>query len=276
LLKKIFDELFKQLGKAQGDIVSDSGRLLKLTAAIEQIFRNFNSNENLKIVNTIMDSLIEIGTLNQKYFTSLGVRVKEIKKVYSEVDVNMRKKAGIGKDGKMIKDGWMDKLLKDDSVRKAVLSETRKAFTGKAVTLEQYMNKVRDVLVGDERHAGKLSHHYRTYAHDTFSQFDNEYADKIAKRLDLNAAVYEGGVIGTSRDFCKKKSGKVFTRKEIEAFRDDPDLLLTKDERKAGRPKDYIPTRDKGRWNCRHYYNWITEDEAMRMRPSLKNVKQWT
>lgn len=272
LLTKIFDELFKLIGKGDIKLLSESGRELKLTSAIEAIFRSFNLNENLTIINSISSGLQEIATLNKQYFDTYRKKAMQLKKIYKEVDATMKTRIGLLDNGKLAEGGYLDTLLRDTKLKNEVLRATRSAFGNKNISLQDYMTKIREVVVGNPKHEGGLSSHYRTFAHDTFSQFSNEYADKVAVRIGLNAAVYEGGLIETSRDFCIKKNGKVFTRKEINNWVNDPDLLMTKEEKAAGKPFDYVPTRDKGRWNCRHDFNWIPNDEAIAMRPELKKI----
>lgn len=271
LLNKIFDQLFVMLGDGK-TIVSDTGAELKISEVINKVFADFKKNENLKLINEIGDNMIAIATLNQNYFTTIAKNAKQLKKIYKEVDTNMKSRIGIDKNNQLASGGFLDSLLGDTKLKNAVLAETRAAFGNKNVTTQTYLNKIREVIVGNEQHMGALSSYYRGFVHDTYSQFNNEYADKVATRLELNAAVYEGGLINTSREFCIKKNGKVFTRAEIAAWKDDPDLLMTKDEKKAGAPIDYVPHRDRGRWECRHDLNWIPDDEAIRMRPDLKGV----
>lgn len=271
LLEKVFDELFKLIGDTKGKILEDDGAGLKLSTAIERIFTQFNNTTNFQITNNILTTLLTIQSFNQDYFRAMNLRDNRLKKAFTETDKSTKQLIGVDEGGKMVKGGYLDNLLHDDGLKLEIQRETRRAFKN-GFTTEQYMNKIREVIVGNDEHMGKLSSHYRTFAHDTFSQFDGDYAYRVAVSLGLRCAIYEGGLIDTSRDFCIKKAGKVFTFDEIENMVNDPDLLLTKEEKEMGEPIDYDPFRDKGRWECRHQWNYITDDIAIKMRPELKNV----
>ena len=273
LLDAILNKLFDQLGDDAGKILSDSGKTLKLTQAIEQVFDHFNKNKNVDIVRDIATSLQTITTLNHDYFGQVSKgREQRYQKVFTQVEKKMKDRVGISKDGKIVKGGYLYRLLNDTTLRNKVQDATRKASV-RGADVKTYLGEIRKLVVGDETVAGGLTHHYRTFAYDTYSKYDSAIGNGIAKGLGLQAAIYEGGLIETSREFCKKKSGRVFTRQEIENFKNDPDLLTTKEERKSGR-LDYDPFEDKGRWNCRHIYNWIDKDLAIKMRPELKSYYQ--
>ncbi len=77
----------------------------------------------------------------------------------------------------------------------------------------------------------------------------------------MDYAIYEGGLIKTSRPFCKKHEGNVYTRDEIAAF--DP---------KEAIPPNYNPFVDMGGYGCRHYYSWVPRAVAIMLRPDLKEA----
>lgn len=269
LLDEILNKLFDELGANEGKILSDSGKSLKLSQAIEQVFDHFNKNKNVDIVREIAAAVQQLTTLNQQYFATVSKgREDRYKKVFADVEKRMKNRIGLSAEGKIVRGGYLYRLLNDTTLRNKVQDAMRQASVGNT-DVKTALQEVRKIVVGDETVAGGLTHHYRTFAFDTFSKYDSAIGNGIATGLGLQAAIYEGGLIETSREFCKKKSGKVFTRAEIENFKNDPDLLTTKAERKSGR-LEYNPFEDKGRWNCRHIYNWIDKDLAIKIRPDLK------
>lgn len=277
LLSALFNALLKSVMKNKGLIINEAGTQMELSAAINRVYETFRKTEGYKIIQQMGADIMQIVTLNQKYFSIVAAnRAKQLQSLYSIADEQTRKRIGIDNKGNIVKDGYLERLITDKTLVNELKKETIKAF-GKKATVEQYMNTLKKIVVGDKTKAGGLSHHFRTFAHDTFSQVDSEYGSTVASGLQLDAAQYMGGKIGTTRAFCLKKDGKVFTRKEIENWRNDPDLLMSKDEQNAGKPKDYDPIRDRGRWNCRHYLNWITDEKAISLRPELKNIPrdQW-
>ncbi|HNR55534.1 MAG TPA: hypothetical protein PKJ19_10215, partial [Flavobacteriales bacterium] len=105
---------------------------------------------------------------------------------------------------------------------------------------------------------------------DTYQYLDRASSDAYATKLGLDAFIYAGGLIETSRDFCIKRNGKVFSRKEAEReWPKDPTLPRTKKERESGVLVGYDPLRDMGRWNCRHRIRFISDALAEQLRPDL-------
>jgi hypothetical protein len=95
-----------------------------------------------------------------------------------------------------------------------------------------------------------------------------------AQKLGLDTFIYAGGLIETSRPFCKKHNDKVFTVEEAEKqWPKDSALPRTKVERESGTLVGYNPTVDMGRWNCRHRIRYIPRTLAEQLRPDLVKVR---
>src|SRR5690606_21753943 len=76
-------------------------------------------------------------------------------------------------------------------------------------------------------------------------QVDRETNSNFATDLQLNHAIYQGGLIKTSRDFCEERNNKVFTRDEILKFGTSQDEFGGYTNKSAGefqgKPKVYNP-----------------------------------
>ena len=118
---------------------------------------------------------------------------------------------------------------------------------------------------------GAIVNKYKSFVFDTYQQHDSATAKVFAENLNLQCFIYAGGLIDTSREFCEKRNGKVFTLDEAKEWIDDPTLPRTKEERKTGQVLNYDPVIDRGRWRCRHHINFIPNSWAIRLRPELKD-----
>jgi hypothetical protein len=86
-------------------------------------------------------------------------------------------------------------------------------------------------------------------------------ANRIRVDLGLKYAVYQGGLIKTSRDFCEDRNNKCFSEKEIMSW---------ENLNWEGKPQiGYNALIDCGGYNCRHRLDWISEEYAKRLRPDL-------
>lgn len=75
-------------------------------------------------------------------------------------------------------------------------------------------------------------------------------------------AIYQGGLIQDSRQFCKERNNKVFTKAEIESW---------KELEWEGKPENYDPFINVGGTGCRHTLDWISIELAVILRPDLKH-----
>jgi hypothetical protein len=80
-------------------------------------------------------------------------------------------------------------------------------------------------MQGNRQATGRLQSYWRTYTYDLFNQVQEAKNQQFAKELDLTWFLYVGDVISDSRDFCRKKAGKVFaTMEALNEWPKDRDL----------------------------------------------------
>jgi len=79
------------------------------------------------------------------------------------------------------------------------------------------LKEVQDFIGGNKQQAGLLERYSRNFVYDTYSQVDRVTASTFADRLQLDYAIYEGGLIKTSRPFCKKMltANKLYRKEDI-------------------------------------------------------------
>ena len=108
-----------------------------------------------------------------------------------------------------------------------------------------------------------VNKYFSRWTNDIYSQYQRVAANEVRKNLGLRFAVYSGGVISTTRSWCKKHNRKVFHESEIEAWRN---------KNWAGKRKGsgYNPFYDCGDYNCRHRWDWISDELAFAKRPELR------
>jgi hypothetical protein len=122
---------------------------------------------------------------------------------------------------------------------------------------------------------GGLQKHFKTFAYDTYAQFDRATGSLYAVKLGLNAGIYSGTQVDSSRPFCAggkdSQSGIVFTSKIGRVFtREEIDSWAKLDFQ--GKPDNYVPAEDCGGHNCQHKIDWISDNLAVKLRPELAGV----
>jgi len=154
--------------------------------------------------------------------------------------------------------GRMEDYLRSVSILDPVKAEVKQYLLG-AISQGRSMGTIRMGLrniLGLKERSGVLNRYYRAFIFDSIMQFDRILSNAHAKQNDLTYFIYEGGLIETSRDFCIRRDGLMFRRDMVDDWAKDPTL--------PGYPDvaDYDPLVDMGRWNCRHYPKWLTDEEA--------------
>lgn len=103
--------------------------------------------------------------------------------------------------------------------------------------------------------------YFARWTHDIYSQMQRVGANKIRIELGLTHAIYQGGLIATSRDFCEDRNRKCFS---------DEEIMSWSSLKWEGKPEiGYNPIIDCGGYNCRHRLDWISDELAKRLRPDL-------
>lgn len=271
IVENIFAEVTKILTVEGGEIVDNNGKLMKLTTAIDRVFEQFKKTSGVRLLQSMLNSFEDMESLNKDYFRAMEEDRARYDRIVDDVNKTMKARIGINANGSLVKGGYLFKLVNDTSLANRVQEYARRGITNE-MELPQYLNLIRTTIQGDENIAGGLTQHYRTFAYDAFRTYDAMIGDMYADKLGLEFMVYAGGLIETSRDFCRKRNNKVFSREEMETWVSDPDLPKTREERSSG-ILSYDPAVDMGRFNCRHNANWITRAQAERLRPELKQVE---
>jgi hypothetical protein len=271
LVRKLLDELNDQLEEANGRITSKKG-FVSLASAVDRVF---DVVEGEQMGGFAMKTAKDMGDLlefNARYYKTLNAAPEDrYNAIRESVDAQMRKRLGLDTEGGVVKKGYLDQLFRTEPARDEV-----KKMVAKAVSAGIPMRKLRKQLqvkvAGTKAAAGVLERHIGTFVLDAYQTADAITNQEFAKRLDLQYFIYSGGLIETTREFCRKRNNRVYTTKEAETWDSDPTLPKTKAEKDSGVVTDYVPLQDRGRWNCRHRILYITEDEAFLRRPELEQM----
>lgn len=147
--------------------------------------------------------------------------------------------------------------IKVNTMISSLLSENIK----EGANIKDLRKDMTDFITGRDR-LGVLEHEF--WQKDGLEQFQvhaRSLSQAYSKKLSLDYAIYAGGEILTTREFCDERNGQVFTREEIASWQS---------EEWQGKKKNHNIFIDVGGYNCRHEYDWISFELAVRLRPDLK------
>lgn len=263
----IFDKIIAELDKQDGRIVASTSNI-DVANTIDKVFRDIQSNQYLEIIKGFGSDLQGVLALNDKYFEIVEEDKKRLEKVSKEVNSIMKKRLGLTKENGLIKDGYLDRLITDDALKRKVKNATLKAVTSN-VSYSDFNTEIKTLVQGDDKTNGELKKYFNTFAFDTYNNLNRTTAKLYAVKLNLRAFIYAGGTIDSSRCFCDERNGKVFTTEEAQEWKNilNDDCGPTWNESKDGA---YDPLIEMGGYNCRHTADFISNSLAIRMRPELK------
>lgn len=127
-------------------------------------------------------------------------------------------------------------------------------------SMSDLINEIRNVTTGIKTMTGRpLSSYAKLYANDMIMNFHNQVTLMKADQLKMNNYLYYGSLIATSRDFCKRRVGKTYTKKQIQSW-------AFNWKGKRGDAWTY-----RGGWNCRHHWmpvrkKWLEKYGEERLR----------
>ena len=247
---EVFRDLFKTDGKTlKGGAKDVSGALARL----ERLFNRFERDYISEELRLFAAELLEVGGLTVEYYEATDGQAK-IRAIQKSIAL-LRAVIGIDERGALIPGGYLDRLGKTEAVRQTIRSYVVNSIVS-GRSLQDFQNGFRDLIVGNRETEGALQRYWRQYAYDTYNKAHEVVNTSMADELELQYFIYQGSLIETSRDFCVKRAGKVFSREQALTWKNDPDLIEPK-------TKDtYNPFIERGRYNCRHWLNWISDELA--------------
>lgn len=279
--RKLTRELIKELS---GKVSLEKGVLkptfsnLRLTETMDRVWNDFVRNDYGDIINGYAASVKKIGGSNRAYFLVLNKEGQMLKEqmfatAYKNAEAKMLYKIGIGTDGNFVKNGFLDRLIADQSV-----IGQAKDYMIKSVTAQQDFSKTVDglaeLLEGVNGNNGAVDRYFNQYVYDTYSEYDNAFANELALQLDLQCFIYEGGIVKDTREFCSEHESKVYTREEAEQWPEWRSPTTGEVPSYIASFPGYEPLVDLGGFNCRHKLLWISNDEAIERRPELAEILQ--
>lgn len=257
LLRRVVEDFVEKLDQDEdGNIKNTLANKRKITL-LDRVYNQYVQETGIQVVKTIVDSVGKIMDFNGKYYSVFTTKA-QLGQIMADTKTQVGDWLGITKRGGLVENGYLNRLVNDPTVRNTVRDSVFKSVVSQKGFFETKAD-LKTYIKGTPNQTGALQKYYRNFVYDTFSQVDRTQAKIFADKLGFKYAIYEGGLIKTSRPFCKERNGKVFSREEIEKF--DPP---------TAKQPNYNPFTDLGGYACRHHLNWVPDAVAFALRPELR------
>jgi len=239
---------YAPLFEVEKGILLDSPANYNLLGKMDKVFNTFQANFQNDVLSSYANNVAKTAVMNGNYYTAMGFQESVIKGI-AKNKFNLQEKLGITPKGFLKKDGYLYQLGQTPEVRSQLRNYVVQNIANQT-PYNQYLKGFENLINGSTGTNGALEKYYDQYAYDTFNQVDASVNKQYAENLDLHHFLYAGSIIETSRDFCIKRAGKVFTTD----WKNDSTLPVSKNW-----PKEtYKPLIERGRWRCRHFIKYIS------------------
>lgn len=241
--------------------------------ALRKIWKKFLGESYSPLFNTFTTDIKMVLALNEEYFAATN-SLERVREIASITNARVEERLGL-EAGKIIEGGYMDTILQDQTAKRQVQQFFHRTRSLKNETQLKY--DLREIVKGVKDEGGVISKTFDNYVFDTYQEADRLAQNSYAVELDLDAAIYTGGLIEGSRPFCIERNRKIFLRSEILLFGSSGDKWGGYSDKAAGKfsgkPKGgYDPLTQCGGHRCRHHLSWLSKEYAVRLDPTLKIV----
>lgn len=251
LLSKTLERFVDKLEIDENGNVLNNDKNRKLLFEIDDVFKEYQKKEARKTIELLLNSVASIMAFNQGYFQAIDGKARTLELMPKVKDFM---KGWLGIQGNVVEpNGYIEKLVANDPAKIALKNTAMKIVIGQE-GFENAKKQIKTLIDGNKDSMGALEKHHKNFAFDLYSQIDRATSDVIRNDLGFEFAIYEGGIIETSRIFCEEHDGKIYHISEIKKF--NP---------KEAKPPNYNPITDLGGYGCRHHLNWISKALARAM-----------
>lgn len=267
--------LMKELAFTEDGKLKNTVGNYATTAAIDKIFNKvFQRDAREKIIKQILSGTQQINRINSRYFQLFDADA--VSKLAAAIEKKVLGNYGITEGGKFRGAGILNDVFTSTEPLNKIKNLIHQAIASEAVIMD-LEGSLKSSLVDEGLLNRYLDNTQITNIHD---RYDRQTTREYSTALGLDYAIYQGGQIRDSRDFCIERNGKVFTREEILLFGTPQDKYGGYTNKSAGEfkgkfkpsTKVYDPETDLGGYNCRHHLGWITYELAVQLRPDLKRA----
>jgi len=256
LLDLIYAKFIDKFDVVNGEL-APTEKNFRLIADIDRIYDEFAKTYQNEIVRGFAKTLTEMTIVTAEYYKDVGVAEKTVENIAAKMGW-IDKALGV-QDNKVVAGSYLDRLAQSQEVRQQLKDYVLGSVSGKK-GFSEYRKGFQTLVEGTKDVNGAVEGYWKQYTWDTYNQVESVKSAFFADQVGFDYFIYSGVIITTSREFCIKRAGKVFSREDALTWLCDPDLLRRKGV--TGCDPTYNPFVERGRWNCRHRLDWIGKEVA--------------
>lgn len=197
--------LLDDLDYSNGLIVVNDANILKIEAIVESIKDVLTGTEYETAVGELMQEFDNQAAVTYKYFEALDPRF-QVPAISNSILRAKKNEAVLS-------------LL--NSTDQYLTNPMRQSLSNSVLaggSRSDLIATFRELIEGDPEKVGRLERATRQIVSDTFALSDRAVTNEIAEQLGFEYYLYTGGLLKTTRPFCKARNGKFFKKSEVESW----------------------------------------------------------
>lgn len=226
--------LLDELDYSGGNIVINQGNLLKIEQIVEQAKDLLTTGEFETVVGDLMLEFDAQAEITFGYF-SAAFDGFEVPTIATEI-LQQKKREAI-----------IDLLNSTDQYLTNPMRQALSNAVTSGASRKDVIDVFRLLIEGDADTPGRLERATRQIVSDTFALSDRAVTNVVSDSIGANWFLYAGGLMDTTRPFCKARNGNYYTRQEVQEW----GSMGEWDGKMAGTDEKTIFVTAGG-YNCQH------------------------
>jgi len=239
-------DLISGLDTKEGRIVFGTGNIRTVQGGILR-FTSFLQRKMYDFGKWIANRFLSLFGLNVSYFKT----IKKESSIYDSARKLILLRWGWDTDkSEIVPGGFLSNAFNVQGVAETIGQRMMSGLSG-GMDLKTFTKTFKQEFTSNAQNPGAIVKQFDRAAFDSFQTFDRTVQNQIGTELQLGFALYSGTEIKTSRTFCKKRDGNIYSRAEIERWN-------------AQNWEGKIPGTDVketlGGYRCRHHLSWLSAE----------------
>lgn len=197
--------LLDELDYSAGNIVVNQANLLRIEQIVEQAKDLLTTGEFETVVGELLGEFDDQAAITYRYFDESFAGF-EVPTIANEILAQKKREAVV------------DLLNSTDQYLQNPMRQALSNAVTSGASRKDVIDVFRLLIEGDKDTVGRLERATRQIVSDTFALSDRAVTNAVAEQLDVKWFRYVGGLMDTTRPFCKARNGKYFSKAEVESW----------------------------------------------------------
>lgn len=253
-------DLISGLDTVEGRIVFKASNVRRVNSGI-QGFTGWLQSKLYSFGEWIANRFLSLFGLNLSYFKT----IKKESPIYEQARKLILLRWGWDVEKKAIISGGF--LANAFNVQGVAETVGQRMMSGLAagMDLKSFVKAFKSFFLTNRQSTGVVVKQFERAAFDSFQTFDRTVQNQIGSELQLGYALFAGTEIKTSRTWCKKRKGRIFSRAVVESWNGDSwdGKILGTDVKET-----------LGGYGCRDHLSWLSAEmvELLKKRGTTVDV----